>query len=546
VISRAEFDRTLTYLDRTGIPADIEAKLADARAKDGCPRNLKARILLAGIMLCAQHRGTTVMTKVHRLLTTSLDARQQQLHGIRRPDGSTVTVRQLRYLFRLITDLYEHSTAYAPDLDDITRAGRADAFQALLDALTGEARRHLRPASAYAVDETAIESAARGKRNNQRAAQEEGRAAAGERGHIRVADRDARWGHKTKTYENQSGLIFGYQAVTFTRVAPVGGPAEPILCDRIALVPGNDNGAAATLDVLGGFGRAEQLPREILVDRGFSQLGTEGWAAPLAALGVRQVFDLKVTDRGARPHPRDGYLMIDGQPYCPSIPEELIVIPRPVNLSAGKLPKHPTKEQKAEHDTRQKNIDEFNDAIATREQYRFAPVGKTKAGQQRWQCPARAGKVSCVGCPFSIDYPDTVARVQPADPANLPKACRQETITIRDDVDLKRRQEHPWGSPAWQASYSRRARAEGTHGILKASDSGAVRRGFTRYTGLVRTGMVLALAVAQSNLVMLTKWAVATNNHVDPLTTIDVTPRPFQELDPDDGAAGGLAPPAAA
>ncbi len=62
----------------------------------------------------------------------------------------------------------------------------------------------------------------------------------------------------------------------------------------------------------------------------------------------------------------------------------------------------------------------------------------------------------------------------------------------------------------------------------------------------MRTGIVLALAVAQSNLVMLTKWAIATNNHVDPLTTIDVTPRPFQELDPDDGAAGGLAPPAAA
>lgn len=79
-------------------------------------------------------------------------------------------------------------------------------------------------------------------------------------------------------------------------------------------------------------------------------------------------------------------------------------------------------------------------------------------------------------------------------------------------MDLKRRPDHPWGGPAWQASYARRARAEGTHGILKASDSGAVRRGFTRY----------------------------------PLTTIDVGPRPFRELDPDAGIGGGTAPPLAA
>jgi hypothetical protein len=45
---------------------------------------------------------------------------------------------------------------------------------------------------------------------------------------------------------------------------------------------------------------------------------------------------------------------------------------------------------------------------------------------------------------------------------------------------------------------------------------------------------------------MLVRWATATGNTADPLTAIEVSPRPFLELDPDGGIGGGTAPPLAA
>src|SRR5690606_12280433 len=111
------------------------------------------------------------------------------------------------------------------------------------------------------------------------------------------------------------------------------------------------------------------------------------------------------------------------------------------------------------------------------------PVGKTTAGTARFRCPARAGKISCAGCPFSMDLPAGTPRVEPADLAHLPKACRQETITIKTDVDLKRRQPIDWGTPEWIRSYGRRSRSEGGHGILRSPERGGIRRGFTRVVG---------------------------------------------------------------
>lgn len=183
---------------------------------------------------------------------------------------------------------------------------------------------------------------------------------------------------------------------------------------------------------------------------------------------------------------------------------------------------------------------------ARRDTYRFTPVGTTTAGNARFRCPARAGKVGCPGCPLSMDLPQDTPRVQPADLTQLPKACRQETITIRDTVDLKRRQPHDWGSPKWIAAFGRRSRAEGGHGILRSPEGVGARRGFTRVVGRVKTGLLLALVVTQQNLTMLLKWAADTGDTRDPLTQVDITTYGFVELDADGTPIHGAGPPAAA
>jgi len=427
-------------------------------------------------------------------------------------------------------------------MDTIERARRADAFQALLDALTGETSRHLTAASAYAVDETAIESFARGKRSNKKAQDEEQAAAAGKRVSIRCWDRDARWGHKTVTSKAESGSIFGFHALTFTRARTLNGTPEPFLLERIARQPANAGPAGATFDVLGALGRAGRLPSELIVDIGFSQLAVENWAAPLAALGVKQVLDLKKTDHQRDPHV-DGFVMIDGQPYCASIPEELVRINKPANLSLIKLGKHPSKEHVARAAQRQQEIDAFNTAIAHRELYRFVPHGKTAKGEQRWKCPVQAHKAVPAPTGHAPDYDAPIPTiVHPT--TGLPKACAQRTIVIADDVQVKFRQEHVWGSPQWQASYARRARAEGAHGILKSIDTGAIRRGFIRYRGIVRTGLMLGLAVMATNLRSLERWLRSTGEALHPVMAIDTRGHGFVELDAD-GTIGGLAPPVA-
>src|SRR5690606_29961458 len=99
------------------------------------------------------------------------------------------------------------------------------------------------------------------------------------------------------------------------------------------------------------------------------------------------------------------------------------------------------------------------------------------------------------------------------------------TITVRTDTMLKLRQKDPWMSPAWMASYARRAVIERSFGILKGRATGGIQRGWTFQTGHAKTAFALAVAVAvaATNLRTLVRWAERNNNYADPLTLVDTT-----------------------
>lgn len=537
MIGYRTFDRTLTYVRRTDLPAQLEALLRPD-GKGGRPRALGLDVLLAAMMLTYELTGTLHLTAVHNTLTHELSREVQVRHGIRPSlQGEPISVRQVRY----------------PWSAAVARLTATATLQDAIDRLTGAASTHLPVPAAYAVDLTAVDCAAkaRGRMRKGEKLPKGGRPK-------RSADPDARYGYRTRTYQNGSKSFFGYQLGALVRVGPVDGVEEPLLIDKVTVVPGNEKAIAETFALLDRLAAAGQMPTELLADRGFTFAKVQDWARPLADRGIRQVMDIHPADHGPRLDVKTGYVMIDGWPHCPGTPTDLHTVKRPPRLSVGPQPtrKGRSDAQYAE-DLRtwqagKDAIDRAKDMIAERARYRFEKHGTPKTGKkgktsQRFICPARAGKILCEGCPlFAGGLPagTGLPTVQAETP--LPKACSQATITIADIHGQKLRQQDYWLSPEWIASYARRSRVEARFGIHKGIDTGGIRRGWTHQVGQPKTSLLLAIAVAATNLNQLLIWAKNTGNTADPLTQMDVTDYGFAEYDADGTIAGGVSPPAVA
>jgi hypothetical protein len=246
--------------------------------------------------------------------------------------------------------------------------------------------------------------------------------------------------------------------------------------------------------------------------------------------------------------------MIAGWPHCPAMPAELEEIRRPVSLTAGTLKKSATASDRMFHNRLVAEIADFHERIAAREMYSFVRTSRgqkrSKTGKgkdaERFSCPAQAGKVACASCPLSMAGPADLPRVQnpPAGPGR-PDACKQQTVSVPMTVSPKLRQKEKWGSPGWVASFKRRTRVEATFGLLKNSKSGNVKRGWTQQVGIIKTTLLLAVAVTASNLRQLLTWSRATGDVTDPLTLMEVRPSAFEEIDPATGGVRATSPAAA-
>lgn len=526
MIPAGEFARTLEYVRRSGVHTELE-ELLRPPGKGGRPRAVAVDVLLAAMMLTYTRTGSLLMTDVHTTMTTELSRTVQERYAIRPRKGAPVTIRQVRYPWNAIANRLDASVETQPELEQTERDLRNARLQDYMDRLVASASAYLVPAPAYAADLTAVDSAARARPRRGGGAKP-----------AHSADRDARYGYRTETFDNRTKVVFGYQMLALARVGKPGAcENEPLLFDRIAVVPANQNGLPETIAALDSLDREGRKPAEIIADRGFSFSRPENWAAPLADRDIKQVLDMHPSDRGGHLHATDGYLMVDGWPHCPQMPTDLIVIKRPSRLSVGARPE-PKKGQSAAAyavnlkawTTDKQQLEAARDAIARRAVYRFERHGKTSSGARRFTCPARAGKIACDGCPlYAGGAPDGLPTVEAPTPA--PKACSQRTITVSDDTMRKLRQEAYWLSDDWITSYSRRTRVEGGFGILKKTANGGIKRGWTRQVTRVRTALLLALAVAASNLDQLISWAQASGDHGDPLTGMEVTDHGFEEYD---------------
>src|ERR1035437_6598775 len=81
---------------------------------------------------------------------------------------------------------------------------------------------------------------------------------------------------------------------------------------------------------------------------------------------------------------------------------------------------------------------------------------------------------------------------------------------------------------------------------LKNDTTGNVKRDWTRQVGIIKTTLLLAVAVTSSNLRQLLTWSRDTGDVTDPLTRMEVGPAAFEEIDPATGGVGDTGPPTAA
>lgn len=225
---------------------------------------------------------------------------------------------------------------------------------------------------------------------------------------------------------------------------------------------------------------------DVLVDREYTKSNHgRDFILEVRKMGGEPIFGLRVNQVGVSGHVR-GAVIIDGQPFSPSLPKSLSTIHRPL----------PTDTYTLNPDALKK----YEDQIAARSIYALVPHGARKAnGAQVYQCPAAAGKLICPLVASSQFLTlGTMPAANPPKVAPLNSVCDSKFRTF-NAAELPLSQRHLHGSTAWRKSYARRNEVERLFSNTKDQSSENLRRGSIRVRGIVRMGLLVALALASTN-----------------------------------------------
>jgi hypothetical protein len=571
VIRRCEFKLVYEAVQRSGVANDVQVLLAPD--KTGRPRRLTADVFFTGAVLVALNGRTLTLDNVHKALTLwipnslqyEIGTRIKTKKGVR---GEPISVHQVRYLFSAIERRLEFTAEQVPSLTDTEREIRSEALQDIIDKLLAASLPAQMPKTvSLAWDSSGVESWGTPKWRATPTSDEEvadlddvdkndgrddgegvadddagavaGAAKVGKHGRtLRSFDADARYGYRTKTHDNHSSTLFGYDLFAGVGVLPVGTPADtmPKLVFALTLRPASGSTSTPTLELINRLRERDVTVEEILVDRGFSYKVPQDWAMKLRELGIAQVQDIHPADHGIRDY--EGIRVVDGTPHCASMPKELANISRPARFKVAPLKKRASKVDRLHHERSTKELDEFHTKIAERQKYAFVFHGNNPTtqdpNQTRWICPAKAGKLKCTLCPFSAFYASDMTEVASPPPASTaPKCCTQQTVSIPGSALVKLRQREYWGSPEWIGSYGRRNHIESIFGNLRNPSTQNIKRGFCRVVGLVKTSLMLTFEAVAANIRLIRQWSKRTGDITDPLSVPMPVSHGFEELGED-------------
>jgi hypothetical protein len=450
-------------IDASGAAPRIEALLPTGVRH----RQLRARTLLAGMLLCQADHRPAHLTRVRDALTALPPADQARLGVLEnwKAGPHLLTYRQTERTFGLVAD------ALAKDAPDgLPSQALAVICDDLLEASIPEEHKHA--STALAVDWTDVETFSRPP----------------PRGTSDCADPEASWGHRSGGGPGQdSELFFGYYASAGTMMREEHGPPVAELARRMTVSSCHTDPARALVPVLTRMPEAGIPLGDMLADSGYAHRDADAWAIPLRAAGAQLIQDLHPSDRGPR-GTHHGAIIANGNLYCPATPRTL--------LELGPLARDATPGQATAHDQQSAELARHK-------------LGKITAddadGYHRVTCPAAMGKIRCPLRPASM----TLDRQRPeilTPPGHPPACCTQQTITVPPDVAAKTRQKHDYPSAAHRKSYARRTGAERTFATAKDPASNNIARGWTRLTGLTPLMLWLACLLAVRNQRILTAW----------------------------------------
>jgi hypothetical protein len=465
----------------------VDELLSGCRGKRGPMGQLSLRTFLVGFILNSLIVRSPNFEWIHDTLIHELDpaARLRLGVDVAHPDGSVrqVTYRQVEHLWDRLIDAIDPTPVKSPrgaDLSD--RAAFHAANQ--LPPEEAAAKRALRqkfcdlmleasvPAAykdhgVYAIDWTDIDSWAEQPK----------------KGPEGSADPTAAWGHRgNKGPSSQRGEpFFGYVAQAITMAAHPGRQTVPDFVRRLQLAPANVNIVPA-----GEVAVSEALDAGVPIDHLKADSAypyKNGWTASMGELGVGLTVQLHPNLSGLRGEHK-GALCVDGDLYCPMIPENLTELPiRKVDETAEEA-----------RDLR-KMYDE-------RTPYRFGLLNSPdEDGSMRVRCPAAAGKVRCPHKPDSMQLPYELDEIFDPPPIETP-CCRQATITVPVTINPKTRQAYPYGGSAWEASFAGRTAVERTFSRLKDDTGQGFEKGAFRGLGETKMLVALTLALVAQNIIL--------------------------------------------
>jgi hypothetical protein len=461
-LNAANVRRAERVIDSSGLVAFLEDRIAQHKKVSGRPRELSVRTLLVALLLLSQS-GSIHLVRVPGILN-GLDAATRKRLGVVRAGG--VTRRQVERLYNLIADSLAGSS-YA----------NFDAFCDLL--LQATIASECAKTNSIAIDGTSIDSWGRRRKH------------VDPTGAVSwvSSDPDAEWRRKSKD-NPWKRPVFGFDLTVAVTVSENDGPDVPLAAKVMRFRGANRENVAMGRAVVREVARQQGVLGDVIADREYTAtIDGHDFVLPVRALGGEPVFELTQNQLGAR-GTTHGAVMIDGHPFSPSIPPALhLLVPPP--------PGAPWKDVAA-----------YQQKIATREKYALVPHGSRKAnGSQVFQCPAAAGNLFCPLMPSST--PGAFRAFLAPATAAAGSVCSKKFTTFQA-TDAPLSQRDLFGSAKWFSSMSRRSRVEGFFGNLKNEACENLRRGTIRVRGLVKTGMLVAFAVASTNLRLADSFAKRT------------------------------------
>ena len=350
----------------------------------------------------------------------------------------------------------------------------------------------------------------------------------------KVIETGGGWGIKTETRSRAKSWVFGYELHIIREVGGGSYQGDPTTFsldkDRpMGRITGFEvrrisrDRAGAGVSVVARTKQAHAKLREVIVDRGYSNLVKENFRGPVEALGVAAVLSLMPDDlvrkpdvltvpigrrSSAREEGKTATLLTTAGAFFHELtPPELLENPR-LGLTGTQ---------------------ERREAIAHYEKraaYLWSPHEMRGNGRLRLRCPVHAGKIRPLD-PIQATRAGKLGLPALRATPGILTCCTQATLTITAGERDKLYQEVPFGTRAWLTSYGRRNLSESTNSLLH-SQLIRITRGFTRVHTLAKTNFLLGLALVAINLLIFERHSKDVDVVVDELveTIIELRPVP--------------------